>query len=374
MTTHHLNFTYTSLSSILLIHNWRNELLSTVLLIYSQRIESLSTVLLVHNWRNELLSTIILIYSQRIVSLQKLCWIVVNRVHNGYKLSVNWVYNDCNGCNLSINWVYNGYKLSDYSLLFFCISSINWVYSGYSPSNCSILFCYTLAINWVYDDYKLSEPTNYSKNNVTFCRIWSNRNEDSVISSRMWLNYREGNVVFCHTQSKYSEDSGTFYSIWSNRREDIVTFCRILSKRNEDSGTFCYIWSIDYLSPHTPSCGLAWCSVQHELATVIVSEMCLIVGCTLVSLLASGIVSSSSFSSNIECGTESVVQSRVPLCTQWLAIVLVFVVFDMELLLTVLSGMVLTSWVASLIMLTVLVFITITLYWELLSDQLIWVL
>jgi len=73
----------------------------------------------------------------------------------------------------------------------------------------------------------------------------------------MWLNYREGNVVFCHTQSKYSEDSGTFYSIWSNRREDIVTFCRILSKRNEDSGTFCYIWSIDYLSPHTPSCGLA---------------------------------------------------------------------------------------------------------------------
>jgi len=210
---------------------------------------------------------------------------------------------------------------------------------------------------------------------VKFSCIWLNPSKHSVISCSIWLNpskYSVIGVVFWLNHSEHM--SITFSRNWLNPSEHSVVFYRKWSKLSEYSITFSHTWSISHLSPHTPNCGLAWCLVQHRLATVIVSEMCLIIGCTLVSLLASGIVSSSSFSSNIECGTESVIQSRVPLCTQWLAIVLVFVVFDMELLLTVLSGMVLTSWVASLIILAVLVFITVTLYWELLSDQLMWVL
>jgi len=390
------------------------------------------THILLNNWLpHQLLLTIWLIitincicnsYKLNNYLLLFFCNRSINWTYSGYKLNINWVYSDYIGYNSSncsllfcYNWAYNGPKLSSiwsnhnkYDVIFSCI----WL----NPSKDSVIFCriwskyseVSVIFCRIWSKYsevsvifcriwsKYSEvsvifyrvQSKNSKDSVILYRIWSNPSEDSVIFSCIWLNPSKDSVIFCRIWSKYSEVSVIFYRvqsknskdsvifcrIWSNPSKDSVIFCRIWSKYSVASIVFCRIWSIGYLLSHTPSCGLAWCPVQHGLATVIVSEMCLIVGCALVSLLASGVVSSSSFSPNIECGTESVMQSRVSLCTQWLSIVLVFVFFDMELLLAVLSGMVLTSWVASLIILAVLVFITITLYWELLSDQLIWVL
>jgi len=176
-------------------------------------------------------------------------------------------------------------------------------------------------------------------------------------------------VEYTGTRSGCSANTMSLVS-WQS---DTVYTCRAVALATSDhllgAPSVYYTIPITSATPRTSysqECLIAWTTVVLRCVLI------LVLGVAFLTLSGLAVCSVSDVD-NTECGLEALIQSRIPFSTQWLLVGVTFMIFDTELCVLVLVRVALTSWVASLVISGVILFIAVTLFLELCVCKLYWV-